>query len=233
MDFFNLTPEQLPASRLVDVLESKSYVVDLGPSSSPRGAELEARAQQWAAAAARALDLALDPVRGNQLPVVGRSEPREAARLTTPFKKIVGDMWREYVLERPGFDLLIEYFDPRCPHCKKMQPVLDTLAAAALEEGKLAPRGRLIMVQLDATANDPQDWDMPGGVPAIHLYPAQPAGSGNRTKADFIAYSGAADRLELLGFIEQHARHSPIWTTTAARAKPQPPAPEASLAAEL
>ena len=48
----------------------------------------------------------------------------------------------------------------------------------------------------DITANDPNGWDNPEGVPTVHLYPAD---DGSRVATDFISYHGApaADEIEL------------------------------------
>ena len=113
------------------------------------------------------------------------------------------------------------YFDPHCGHCKKMQPELEELASAAFDDGKLFPRGNLGMLQLDVTSNDPNDseWQMPSGVPVLHLYPAlcssQAAKQGRcppRSASDFSAYSGGPEKASIVRFIEKHAKHSPIWT---------------------
>ena len=118
------------------------------------------------------------------------------------------------------------YFDPQCGHCAKLQPELEELAAVAFDDHKLHPRGNLGMLQLDVTSNDPNDgeWEMPSGVPVVHLYPAicspqkaKQNGCPPRNATDFVAYQGGPQKPDIIAFVEEHAMYSPVWSAAAAR----------------
>lgn len=149
---------------------------------------------------------------GINLSPVLRLQPISEAQLGRPNQLIVGEMWSSYVLDRPKIDVMILYFDPKCPHCEKMRPILDQLALEASNKKSLYPNGNLAVLELDVTNNDPLNdlsWTTPNAVPAIHLYPAlsQSADSSkqHRIASDFIAYQGKPDLTDLKTFLLEHA----------------------------
>ena len=223
-----LAPEDLPASRFVDVVSGRSFYVDLpgslqlGQLARPGPAVVDALSDALASAFATSGGggaVGSNPVNG--LRPVKRTQPTSDARLGRPFQKIVGDQWRKYVLDRPSQDVVVMYYDPHCGHCAKLQPELEELAALAFDDHKLHPRGNLGMLQLDVTSNDPNDgeWAMPSGVPVVHLYPAvcSPVKAKQklcpqRNASDFVAFSGGPAKPEIIAFVEEHAKYSPVWT---------------------
>ena len=51
------------------------------------------------------------------------------------------------MLGRAEADVLVLYFDPKCPHCAALKPVLEALAAQAHAANRLYPRGPFAVVR--------------------------------------------------------------------------------------
>lgn len=66
--------------------------------------------------------------------------------LPLPFLR-TGSLWKPYVLGRAEADVLVLYFDPKCPHCAALKPVLEALAAQAHAANRLYPRGPFAVVR--------------------------------------------------------------------------------------
>uniref|UniRef100_A0A8C5BF74 protein disulfide-isomerase n=1 Tax=Gadus morhua TaxID=8049 RepID=A0A8C5BF74_GADMO len=82
----------------------------------------------------------------------------------SPVKVLVAESFEE-VVNQPEKDVLVQFFSPRCPHCKKLTPVYTELA----EQLYLDPN--LIIAEMDATANDvPLGYDVQG-FPTIYFAP--------------------------------------------------------------
>ena len=80
----------------------------------------------------------------------------------------------------------------------------------------------------DQFPNDPNDgeWEMPSGVPVVHLYPAicspqkaKQNGCPPRNATDFVAYQGGPQKPDIIAFVEEHAMYTPVWSAAAARSE--------------
>uniref|UniRef100_A0A7S2B2F2 protein disulfide-isomerase n=2 Tax=Florenciella parvula TaxID=236787 RepID=A0A7S2B2F2_9STRA len=212
LDFFGLGEADLPAVRVVNISSTISYNVTLHPKAK-KGALRDADAASLNACD-EALGKAFDPTTGTNLLIPNkRSEPLDAANMDYPLKSIVGSMWEDVVLGEAAAkqDVVIVYFDPDCPHCKKMLPVIEKVANEAE-----SARPNLTFLQLDITANDPDGWENPEGVPTVHLYPALADGSKSRGADEFVPYHGEPDVASLEGFL---AKNAPLWGTGKAAGK--------------
>jgi len=201
LEYFKLSVEDLPASRLVDISAQRSYLVPL-PSTSSIGSLSQGNAE-----CIESLETAMELAFGtseNRLTPVRRIQAVSEAELGRPNQLIVGDLWASFVLQRPKLDVLILYFDPNCPHCKAMRPILDKIAKKASLQGALYPQGNLAVMEMDVSANDPlqeDSWSTPPVVPAVHLYPAV----FQRSADNFVSYEGGPEVESLRTFLEAHA----------------------------
>ena len=94
------------------------------------------------------------------------------------------------------------------PHPSPLTPQVANEAESA--------RPNLTFLQLDITANDPDGWENPEGVPTVHLYPALADGSKSRGADEFVPYHGEPDVASLEGFL---AKNAPLWGTGKAAGK--------------
>ncbi|XP_059899852.1 protein disulfide isomerase family A, member 8 [Gadus macrocephalus] len=110
----------------------------------------------------------------------------------SPVKVLVAESFEE-VVNQPEKDVLVQFFSPRCPHCKKLTPVYTELA----EQLYLDPN--LIIAEMDATANDvPLGYDVQG-FPTIYFAPV-----GKKDQP--IRYEGTREVRDFLKFLKRESR---------------------------
>ncbi|XP_056154325.1 protein disulfide isomerase family A, member 8 [Lampris incognitus] len=119
-----------------------------------------------------------------------KSEPIPE-RNNAPVKVVVAESFEDIVND-PEKDVLIEFYSPWCPHCKKLEPVYRDLAE------KLYADTNIIIAKMDATANDiPLGYDVQG-YPTIYFVPAGQKDQPTR-------YEGSRELKHILRFIKREA----------------------------
>lgn len=106
-----------------------------------------------------------DYLAGSLKPYI-KSEPVPAAAKPGEVTVVVGETFNDIVMD-PTKDVLIEMYAPWCGHCKKLEPIYDSLAK------KLKDEPNVVIAKMDATANDsPQPKYQAKGYPTILYAPA-------------------------------------------------------------
>uniref|UniRef100_A0A0R3RTG1 protein disulfide-isomerase n=1 Tax=Elaeophora elaphi TaxID=1147741 RepID=A0A0R3RTG1_9BILA len=108
-----------------------------------------------------------------------------------PVKTVTASNFAQVVLDEMK-DVLVEFYAPWCGHCKAFESKYNELAV------KLKTEPNLLLVKMDATANDiPNNYDV-SGFPTIYFAP-----SGKKEKP--IKYGGNRDLNDLTDFMKKHA----------------------------
>lgn len=127
--------------------------------------------------------------KNGELKVYIKSEPLPEDNDEAGVKTVVGLNIRELVIESDK-DVLIEFYAPWCGHCKKLAPTYEELGKALKDEPNV------LIVKMDATANDvPEEFSVQG-FPTIYWYPK------NKSMK---RYEGARELQNFIEFIAKHA----------------------------
>ncbi|XP_077403964.1 protein disulfide-isomerase A3-like isoform X8 [Vanacampus margaritifer] len=96
------------------------------------------------------------------------------------------------VVNQPDKDVLIQFYSPSCPHCKKLAPVYTALAET------LSADANVIIAKINAVDNDvPPSYDVQG-YPTIYLAPAG-------RKDEPVRYQGGRELGDFLRFLRRQA----------------------------
>jgi len=147
LDFFGITPADLPTARIVELTETgmKKYRMT-GPKVET--AVIRETCEKHTAGSL-SVDLKSEPV----------PEKNDG-----DVKVIVGKNFKEFV-NQPGKDVFVEFYAPWCGHCKQLTPKWEEL-------GKWAKsKPNLIIAKIDATANDIEEIQI-SGFPTLKLFKA-------------------------------------------------------------
>lgn len=108
-------------------------------------------------------------------------------------KVVVAESFED-VVKDPDRDVLVLFYAPLCPHCKKLEPVYLELASA------LSSDPNIVVTKMNAVDNDvPPGYDVQG-FPTIYF-----AAVGK--KEDPVRYEGPREVKELLKFIKRETSH--------------------------
>uniref|UniRef100_A0A4W6DWK1 Protein disulfide-isomerase n=1 Tax=Lates calcarifer TaxID=8187 RepID=A0A4W6DWK1_LATCA len=122
-----------------------------------------------------------------------KSEP-VPERNSAAVKVVVAETFDE-VVNDPGKDVLIQFFSPSCPHCKKLDPVYRELADTLVSDPGL------VIAKMNAVDNDvPLGYDV-HGFPTIYFAPVG-------RKDEPIRYEGGRELKDFLKFLKREASHS-------------------------
>ncbi|XP_034017088.1 protein disulfide-isomerase A3-like [Thalassophryne amazonica] len=109
-------------------------------------------------------------------------------------KVVVAESFEDIVND-PQKDVLIEFYSPFCPHCKKLEPVYRELADTLYADP------HVVIAKMNAVDNDiPLGYDIQG-YPTIYFLPAG-------RKDEPIRYEGGREVKEFLKFLKEHATRS-------------------------
>ncbi|KAM4631433.1 protein disulfide-isomerase A3-like [Polymixia lowei] len=140
----------------------------------------------------RSLERFLEDYFAGRLKRYIKSEPIPEKN-NAPVKVVVAESFEDLVND-PEKDVLIEFYSPWCPHCKKLEPVYRELAS------QLYADPNIIIAKMDAAANDvPLGYDVQG-YPTIYFAPA-----GKKDQP--IRYQGGREVKDLLKFLRREATH--------------------------
>jgi len=113
-----------------------------------------------------------------------------------PVTVLVGKSFDDKVFD-DGKDVFVEFYAPWCGHCKRLEPIWNTLA-----ERYAQAKDTLMIAKMDATEND-----LPPSVPfRVSGFPTlkfKPAGS-----RDFVDYEGDRSLESLMEFVEATAKNA-------------------------
>ncbi|KAM9386400.1 protein disulfide-isomerase A3-like [Pholidichthys leucotaenia] len=117
-----------------------------------------------------------------------KSEP-VPERNSGAVKVVVAETFDE-VVNDPEKDVLIQFYSPTCPHCKKLEPVYRELA------DKLKSDHNVVIAKMNARDNDiPLNYDVQG-FPTIYLAPVG-------RKDEPIRYEGSRELRDFLQFLKR------------------------------
>lgn len=101
----------------------------------------------------------------------------------------------DQVVNDPDKGVLIQFFSPSCPHCKKLEPVYGELADTLRSDPKI------VIAKMNAVANDvPLGYDVQG-FPTIYFAPVG-------RKDEPVRYQGTRELKDFLRFLKREASHS-------------------------
>ncbi|XP_049891461.1 protein disulfide-isomerase A3-like isoform X3 [Epinephelus moara] len=145
----------------------------------------------------RSLERFLDEFFAGRLKRFVKSEPIPE-RNTAAVKVVVAESFDE-VVNDPNKDVLIQFFSPFCPHCKKLEPVYRDLADT------LSSDPNIVIAKMNAADNDvPLGYDVQG-YPTIYFAPVG-------RKDEPIRYEGGRELKDFLKFLKSKASHSLVST---------------------
>ncbi|XP_007566541.1 protein disulfide-isomerase A3-like [Poecilia formosa] len=122
-----------------------------------------------------------------------RSEP-VPEKNAAPVKVVVAESFDDIVND-PNKDVLIQFYSPSCPHCKKLEPVYRELAETLYSDPNV------VVAKMNAVDNDvPLGYDVQG-FPTIYFAPVG-------KKDDPVRYQGARELKDFLKFLKQEASHN-------------------------
>uniref|UniRef100_A0A3Q3XBN6 Protein disulfide-isomerase n=1 Tax=Mola mola TaxID=94237 RepID=A0A3Q3XBN6_MOLML len=122
-----------------------------------------------------------------------KSEP-VPDRNSAAVKVVVAESF-DAIVNDPDKDVLIQFYSPSCPHCKKLEPVYRELAE------KLDVDPNIVVAQMNAADNDvPLGYDV-HGFPTVYFAPAG-------KKDEPIRYEGGREVKDFLKFLKREARRS-------------------------
>uniref|UniRef100_A0A3P9IAE1 Protein disulfide-isomerase n=2 Tax=Oryzias latipes TaxID=8090 RepID=A0A3P9IAE1_ORYLA len=121
-----------------------------------------------------------------------KSEPIPE-RNSAAVKVVVAESFNEIVND-PDKDVLIQFYSPSCPHCKKLEPIYRELAETLYSDP------HTVIAKMNAVDNDiPLGYDVQG-YPTIYLAPAG-------RKDNPIRYQGPRELKEFLNFLKRESSH--------------------------
>ncbi|CAL1583974.1 unnamed protein product [Knipowitschia caucasica] len=122
-----------------------------------------------------------------------KSEPIPEKNLG-PVKEVVADSFSQLVGD-PHTDVLLMFYSPLCPTCRRLQPVYEQLAT------ELSSEPQVVVARMNAVDNDiPLGYDVQG-FPTIYLCAVG-------RKEDPVRYEGPRELKDLLKFVRREATHS-------------------------
>ncbi|XP_041810692.1 protein disulfide-isomerase A3-like [Chelmon rostratus] len=140
----------------------------------------------------QSLERFLDDYFAGRLKRYVKSEP-VPERNTATVKVVVAESFDDIVND-PGKDVLIQFYSPSCPHCKKLEPVYRELADT------LSSDPNVIVAKMNAADNDvPLGYDV-HGYPTIYFAPVG-------KKDEPIRYEGGRELKDFLKFLKREASH--------------------------
>ncbi|CAN9503564.1 unnamed protein product [Ophioblennius macclurei] len=109
-------------------------------------------------------------------------------------KVVVAESFEE-VVNDPKKDVLIQFFSPSCPHCKRLDPIYTQLARM------LTSDPNIVVAKMNGVENDvPPSYEVQG-FPTIYFAPVG-------KKDEPIHYKGVRELPELVRFLKREASHS-------------------------
>ena len=101
---------------------------------------------------------------------------------------LVGKNFDE-VVNRPGKDVLVEFYAPWCGHCKKLEPEYNALGE------HFKDNENIIIAKMDATANEVSSVQV-SGFPTLKFFPAD--------KDEIVDFNGDRTKEGMINFIEEN-----------------------------
>nr|XP_020477138.1 protein disulfide-isomerase A3-like isoform X3 [Monopterus albus] len=145
----------------------------------------------------QSLERFLDDYFAGRLKRYIKSEP-VPERNTAAVKVVVAESFDDIVND-PGKDVLIQFYSPSCPHCKKLEPVYRELADT------LSSDPSIVITKMNAVDNDiPLGYDVQG-YPTIYFAPVG-------KKDEPIRYEGVRELKDFLKFLNREASHSLVFS---------------------
>jgi protein disulfide isomerase len=179
LEFFDLTPEQLPAMVFAD-LAAPSGIKKYKYSGDHSVESIKAFVASY-------FDGSLKPFLKSEAP-----QPEDT---TGDVVVLRGSSFNDLVLNNDK-DVLVKFYAPWCGHCKKLAPVWDELAQ------QLSEQKNVVIAKMDSTANEV---DVPGlavqGFPTIYFF------KGNN-KAQPVKYDQGRNLEDFVKYLEENAHHS-------------------------
>ncbi|XP_044028040.1 protein disulfide-isomerase A3-like [Siniperca chuatsi] len=145
----------------------------------------------------QSLERFLDDYFAGRLKRYVKSEP-VPERNTAAVKVVVAESFDDIVND-PEKDVLIQFYSPSCPHCKKLEPVYTELADTLYQDSNI------VVTKMNAADNDvPPGYDV-HGFPTIYFAPAG-------KKDEPIRYEGGRELKDFLKFLKREASHSLVFS---------------------
>ncbi|KAM6900062.1 protein disulfide isomerase family A, member 8 [Xenentodon cancila] len=117
---------------------------------------------------------------------------------SAPVKVVVAESFDDIVND-PSKDVLIQFYSPLCPHCKKLEPVYRELAETLYSEPNI------VIAKMNAVDNDiPVAYEVQG-YPTIYFAP-------KGKKDEPVRYQGSRELKDFLNFLKRESSHSLLFS---------------------
>lgn len=184
-EILNMDPEIVPLFVIQTVLDNKKYGID--QKANPDGPSH------------KDITKFVDDFLAKKLSPIVKSEPlpTDEEKAAQSVVKLVAHN-HDDVLSDLTKDVLVKYYAPWCGHCKKLAPIWEELAEVY---GSNSADAKVIIADLDHTANDVDTPVAIEGYPTLVLYPANGKIDKETGIREAVVYSQERDLESLIEYI--------------------------------
>lgn len=183
----NMNPEVVPLFAIQNLQENKKY--GISQEENPKGPSVKVIEK-----------FVKDFAKGKIDPIV-KSEPlptKEEIANQSVVKLVAHN--HDDILKDTSKDVLVKYYAPWCGHCKKLAPTWEELAGIF---GSNKDDAKVVIADLDHTANDVNTPIEIAGYPTLVLYPANGKVDSKTGFREAIVYEKARELDSLIEFVKE------------------------------
>lgn len=186
-EILNMNPEIVPLFAIQDIQNNKKYGID--QSANPNGPSDKTISQ-----------FIKDFNKGKLSPIVKSEDlPTDEEKQSQSVVKLVGHN-HDAVLKNLDKDVFVKYYAPWCGHCKRLAPSWEELASIY---GSNETDSKVVIANLDHTANDVDTPVEIEGYPTLLLYPANGKVDAKTGLREAVVFEGPREIDSLIEFIQE------------------------------
>lgn len=187
----NMNPEVVPLFAIQNLQENKKY--GISQEENPKGPSTKTIEK-----------FVKDFIKGKVDPIV-KSEPlptKEEIANQSVVKLVSHN--HDDILKDTSKDILVKYYAPWCGHCKKLAPTWEELAGIF---GSNKPDSKVVIADLDHTANDVNTPVEIAGYPTLVFYPANGKIDSKTGLREAVVYDKPRELDSLIEYIKEQGGH--------------------------